>query len=133
MFFVSFREQSLGDSANTEIIKGLEELRSIYMKEQKIVDLAIQNAETNGMDKIITTQDIFNSINDLFSLELNGSKIKELYESQNRARRYERDRCEYVHPLCVEFSNSSVNRSKRNLANEPTRSRFEWCVIHTFF
>lgn len=63
----------------------------------------------------LSPSDIMNSIKALFSLKVNGKKIKELYDAQNKSRHKEFKNTEYVHkgPVNKFVDPGTADKSKK--------------------
>lgn len=109
-----------------ELIHGLNKMLSNYLEEKRILDEALLSKETKYFKRgTISTEDIFKLIGNLFSLELNGKKIKKLYESQNNARSYERNKSEYVHPSCINLTTTNSENKKLENAHGKNTNQFK--------
>ena len=74
-----------GDN-NLEIIRGLEDMYNRYKQEKSILDKAMADNKTECSVK---AEEVFNSIEKLYLLKINGPKIKESQEKQLKARNSE--------------------------------------------
>ncbi|KAF5288460.1 hypothetical protein FQR65_LT02112 [Abscondita terminalis] len=81
------REKSMSEACDVEMIKQLERMLREYTEEKITIMNAISQAKDNTT--VIKADDIFNAIRSLYSLEIFGVKIRELFEAQNRARKDE--------------------------------------------
>lgn len=95
-----YREKSLGDECNKEMLKHYEQMLLNYHQEKAILDKAFEMAKDGDFEKVrsVTVEDVFKSVTKLYSLKHTGAKIKELYDKQESARSHElRFEEEYVH------------------------------------
>ncbi|KAF5275274.1 hypothetical protein FQR65_LT16766 [Abscondita terminalis] len=99
-------ENSLNEATDFELIKQLERMLHEYSEEKT----TIMNAMSLAVDAMATINavDILDAINSLYSLEIFGAKIKELFEAQNRARKDENksETKEYVYSVKSRIENA---------------------------
>ncbi|KAF5301885.1 hypothetical protein FQR65_LT08717 [Abscondita terminalis] len=75
------REKSLNDATDFEVIKQLQKMLSEYKEEKAVIMKAISEANDNT-NTLIKANDILKTIKSLYSLEMFGAKIKELFEAK---------------------------------------------------
>ncbi|KAF5308238.1 hypothetical protein FQR65_LT06231 [Abscondita terminalis] len=132
------RENSLNEATDFELIKQLERMLHEYSEEKT----TIMNAMSLAVDAMATINavDILDAINSLYSLEIFGAKIKELFEAQNRARKDENksETKEYVYSVKSRIENAvshffgrGKKREKLNSSNIKPDNNFTRRNIHS--
>ncbi|KAK4872829.1 hypothetical protein RN001_014858 [Aquatica leii] len=81
------REKSMGETADQDLIKQIQKMLLEYSQEKNTILKAMSQARTTNSQ--ITADDIINSVQCLYSLEIYGAKIKELVKAQSCARKDE--------------------------------------------
>lgn len=86
----------MGTATNRQNVLHLYKLLQQYKAAKSAFDKAFSENATNGVN--VTAKDVRQNVENLFKLELTGSKIRELYKSQKTARNKEHDnQMEYIH------------------------------------
>lgn len=81
--------------------------------EHKEMKRSFAEAASLNKSDAVTPQEISKSMNTLFKLSLNGSKIRELFESQKKSIAQEYAYSEYSHKKVFEQSSSEENTKKK--------------------
>lgn len=109
---LTFSEKSLGDAADEYTIQHLQNALKKYEEYKKVLE-NVKESESEGNEASVVTD----RIEQLFRLKNCGSKIKILFDCQNRAQQAERDNNEYVHHTGLNLSPDppvpEVNTGKR--------------------
>lgn len=90
---IFLREKCLGKMSNPATIKNLERLLREYEEAKRFFD----EAKTKTGKSNVSPQEITDGINNLYGLKHTGKKIKELCDGQNKAKKKEYNKTEYVH------------------------------------
>ncbi|KAF5271067.1 hypothetical protein FQR65_LT00486 [Abscondita terminalis] len=105
------RENSRNDSANYDVINQLESMLKAYTEEKNTIMDAISRAPDGTA--VITPDDVFNDIDSLYSLEIFGNKIKELFDTQKRGcENTIKRQCDYIFKPFVRTNNYTRGRGR---------------------
>ncbi|KAF5288459.1 hypothetical protein FQR65_LT02111 [Abscondita terminalis] len=118
------REKSLGEVSDSEMIKQLERLLREYGEEKTIIMNAISEAKDRS--SVIKADEIIHDVRCLYSLNLYGSKIQELFHAQDRARKDENNSQtkEFVYTATFNTDESSSKRIHRRVKTKQRNLQF---------
>ncbi|VEN38048.1 unnamed protein product [Callosobruchus maculatus] len=108
------RERALGKNCDQDTLYSLQRLLDEYDEARRSFDLALEeDKKLNKSEPGVSSSEINSSIQELFALKHYGAKIKELFESQQRAVRREHEYSEYIHHTPYSRGQGSKRESER--------------------
>nr|CAH7759272.1 unnamed protein product [Callosobruchus chinensis] len=118
------RERGLGKNCDEDTLYSLERLLDEYEAARRSFDLALEeDKKLNKSEPGVTSSEINSSIKELFALKHHGEKIKQLFESQQRAVRREHEYSEYIHNASYNKEQPSRKDNERQSYSEGVRRR----------